>query len=179
MSIHSFTALCDQQAHTLVLGTMPGVASLTAHQYYAHKRNGFWPIMLAIINQSVPDYAVHDQSDYQQKIDILQSAGFGLWDVLAECERAGSLDSAIKSNSVVMNDFVALFTQFTAIKTVAFNGKTAERLFHRHVFPALKRAEFNIDEMQWTCLPSSSPAMASLSLQQKYEQWNTLLPKQT
>jgi len=158
---------------------MPGVASLTAHQYYAHKRNGFWPIMLALVNQNVPDYAVHDQSEYQQKIDILQSAGFGLWDVLAECERAGSLDSAIKSSSVVMNDFVALFTHYTAIKTVAFNGKTAEKLFHQHVFPELTKAEFNTDAMKWICLPSSSPAMASLSLQQKYEQWSALLTEHT
>lgn len=154
---------------------MPGVASLSAYQYYAHKRNGFWPIMLALISGSAPDYRLHNQNTYVQKIDTLQNAGFGLWDVLAECERAGSLDSAIKSNSVVMNDFVTLLTQYKAIKTVAFNGKAAEKLFQRHVIPVLKLAEIDIDAIRWVSLPSSSPAMASLSLQQKYQQWQALL----
>lgn len=175
MSIHSFTAQCNERTHTLVLGSMPGVASLNAHEYYAHKRNAFWPIMLAIVAQGAADYAVHEQQDYQQKITTLQCAGFGLWDVLAECERDGSLDSAIKSNSVVMNDFLALLTQYTAIKTVAFNGKTAEKLFYRHVMPQLQHNEFDVETVRWVCLPSSSPAMASLSLQEKHLQWHDLL----
>lgn len=175
MSIHSFGALCNGQTHTLVLGSMPGVVSLNAFEYYAHKRNAFWPVMLALVNKSLPDYAIHHQLDYQQKIKTLNNAGFGLWDVLAECERPGSLDSAIKSNSVVMNDFAALFTQYPDIKTIAFNGKTAENLFLQHAMPALRVAEFDVDAIDWVSLPSSSPAMASLSLQQKYEQWSALL----
>lgn len=177
MTIQSFNAICNKQTHTLVLGTMPGTASLDAYQYYAHKRNGFWPIMLAIVQQTDPCYTIHELSHYANKIKILQAAGFGLWDVLAECERAGSLDSAIKSNSVVMNDFLTLLTRYDAITTVAFNGKTAERLFRRYVMPKLITAEFDIDAIQWVCLPSSSPAMASLSLQDKYEQWRAVLTR--
>ena len=175
MSVQSFNAICNEHTHTMVLGSMPGVASLDAHQYYAHKRNSFWPIMLAFINQSKPDYGVHEKLSYPDKVASLQAAGFGLWDVLAECERVGSLDSAIKSNSVIMNDFPALFIRYANISTVAFNGKTAERLFLRHAMPKLKDAQFDVDSIRWVCLPSSSPAMASLSLTQKYQQWTTLL----
>ena len=175
MSVQSFNAICNEHTHTIVLGTMPGVASLDAYQYYAHKRNGFWPIMLALIERSQPTYDVQEQHSYTDKVNALQAAGFGLWDVLAECERSGSLDSAIQSNSVVMNDFPALLTQYAGIKTVAFNGKTAERLFNRHAMPLLQEAEFDVDAIRWICLPSSSPAMASLSLEQKHEQWTALL----
>lgn len=151
------------------------MASLDAHQYYAHKRNSFWPIMQAFINQDRPDYGVHEKVSYEDRLKNLQEAGFGLWDVLAECERKGSLDSAIESNSIVMNDFSALFTRYTIISTVAFNGKAAEQLFHRHAMPKLKEAQFDVDSIRWVSLPSSSPAMASLSLTQKHERWTALL----
>jgi len=154
---------------------MPGAASLGAHQYYAHKRNAFWPIMLALLGDCDPDYAVQEKLNYKDKITTLQSAGVGVWDVLAECERAGSLDSAIKSKSVEMNDFHALLMQYSNIKTIGFNGKTAQRLFERHVMPVLHTANHDVDSINWVSLPSSSPAMASLSLQQKYSQWRSLL----
>lgn len=179
MSIQSFDAICNEQTHTLVLGTMPGVASLDAIEYYAHKRNAFWPIMLAMIKQRKPAYVSNTHYPYDEKINVLQTAGFGLWDVLAECERSGSLDSAINSKTVVMNDFAALLTHYTNIRTIAFNGKTAERLFKRHVMPTLKTTDLTINAINWICLPSSSAAMASLSLEEKFEQWSTSLQTRT
>lgn len=175
MTVQSFKAICNKQTHTIILGTMPGVASLDAYQYYAHKRNGFWPIMLAMIEQGEPDYAVHALLPYPQRVRKLQAAGVGLWDVLAQCERVGSLDSAIKSASVIINDFPALLTKHPGITTVAFNGKAAERLFRQHTMPKLIETKFDVDAIRWVSLPSSSPAMASLSLQQKHEQWMALL----
>jgi len=175
MTISSFNAVCNEQTHTLLLGTMPGVASLTAHQYYAHKRNAFWPIMLAMLQECTPDYALHTECGYIDKLDILQTAGFGLWDVLAECERSGSLDASIKSQSVVMNNFPGLLARYKNIRTIAFNGKAAQQLFDRHVVPKLELSQLNTESIRRIALPSSSPAMASLSLQQKHAKWTELL----
>lgn len=179
MNISSFNAVCNEQTHTLLLGTMPGVASLTAHQYYAHKRNAFWPIMMAMLQHRTPDYSMHIEMGYDDKIDVLQSAGFGLWDVLAECERPGSLDASIKPQSVKMNDFPGLLANYKGIQRIAFNGKAAQQLFRRHALPNLETSGVNIESIQWISLPSSSPAMASLTLQQKYKIWTELLDKKS
>ncbi len=182
--MQSFSAHCDELTHTLLLGSMPGVASLEAVQYYAHKRNAFWPIMLTIVStlenpepatNAQPDYAQSHNINYAERLSTLTANGFGLWDVLAECERKGSLDSAIISDSIVVNDFVGLLAQFPQIKKIAFNGKAAQRLFERHAVPLLDEHNINTDGIQWISLPSSSPAMASLSLKQKYQQWRAQL----
>ncbi len=175
MSISSFNAICNEQTHTLLLGTMPGVASLTAHQYYAHKRNAFWPIVIAMLLHRTPDYSMHTEFGYEDKIDVLQAAGFGLWDVLAECERSGSLDASIKPQSIKINDFPGLLASHKNIQRIAFNGKAAQQLFHRHALPNLETSGVNVSAIRWISLPSSSPAMASLTLQQKYAKWIELL----
>jgi len=167
MSVHSFNAVCNKNTHTLILGSMPGVASLDAVEYYAHKRNAFWPIMLSMIDHVEPDYSLINELTYQQRIKKLLNNGIGLWDVLASCERIGSLDSAIKSKSVKMNDFENLFKRYPTIRSVGFNGKTAQRLFNRYMLSEIDQA----DSIRWLDLPSTSPAMASLSLQQKSSIW--------
>lgn len=167
MSVHSFNAVCNTNTHTLILGSMPGVTSLDAVEYYAHKRNAFWPIMLSMIDNVEPNHSLISELTYQQRIKKLLSNGIGLWDVLASCERSGSLDSAIKSESVKMNDFKSLFKRYPTICTVGFNGKTAQRLFNRHMLNKIEQA----DSIRWLDLPSTSPAMASLSLQQKSSIW--------
>jgi len=177
MSVQSFNAVCDASTRTLVLGTMPGVASINAAEYYAHKRNAFWPIMLGIINDKPASYQLPDQFDYETRIAQLLGYGIGLWDVLAQCDRDGSLDSAIVSDSIVVNDFVTLFEQFPQISTVAFNGKTAQKLFNRHALPEIVERSIATETKRWLSLPSTSPAMASLNLAQKYDVWQVSLAR--
>ncbi len=173
MSVRSFTSICDQHTHTLVLGTMPGTASLDAVKYYAHKRNAFWPIMLSLIDEVPPSYALAIETPYAQRVQKLTAFGIGLWDVLAECERKGSLDSAIQSDSIVVNDFNHLLQQYPNINTILFNGKTAQKLFQKHVIPELT----GIDHIQTLDLPSTSPAMASLNLQEKSQRWHAAIKR--
>lgn len=159
----SFAPIVAPQAHTLILGSMPGRDSLRAARYYAHPRNAFWPIVLALLD-APPDL------DYDARIALLRLHGFALWDVLAECVRPGSLDTAIDPASIVPNDIAGLLAGQPRIGRVFLNGGTADALFRRHVLPTLPRA------VSVTRLPSTSPAHAGLPLAAKREAWRVILP---
>ncbi len=92
--------IMDERARVLILGSFPSAASLTARQYYAHKQNQFWKILGAILEQPL------HEMDYAAKQAAVKDAGIAIWDVYAACERAGSLDSAIRN--AVPNDFAKL-----------------------------------------------------------------------
>ena len=143
---------------------MPGIASLRANQYYAHPRNGFWPIMESLWN--IPATA-----SYATRVRAVKQAGIAIWDVLASCERRSSLDSDIDPQSVVVNDFEQFFRTHRKISVIAFNGGTAAQLFRRHALPALGSAPRELPMVQ---LPSTSPANARLTLADKRRAWSVL-----
>lgn len=153
--VKSFAPLADANATTLVLGSMPGEASLQACEYYAHPRNAFWPIMgqLCGFAPSLP---------YAERVRCLIAARVAVWDVLASCHRVGSLDSEIDDESVSVNDFAGFFFQHSQIRKVFFNGAKAENSFRKWVLPALHGIDLELQR-----LPSTSPANASLSLEKK------------
>jgi hypoxanthine-DNA glycosylase len=158
----SFPAIAGADARILILGSMPGQASLAAQAYYAHPRNAFWPIMGALFGFA-PD------APYRERTDALRAAGVALWDVLATCIRPGSLDSAIRLESVAINDFPGFFRSHQAVRHVFFNGTAAESLFRRRALPALAGIQVNL-----TRLPSTSPAHAGLSFAAKLAAWNAV-----
>lgn len=147
----------------LILGSMPGQASLAAGQYYAHPRNAFWPIMGALVGAG-------PELPYPRRVQQLQATGIALWDVLAECERPGSLDAHIVAASIRANDFAGLLPELPTLRAIAFNGSAAEQAFRRHVLPALPG--LRVDLLR---LPSTSPAHAARSLTQKLAEWQRLL----
>lgn len=159
----SFPPIAAPDARVLILGSMPGQASLAAGEYYAHPRNAFWPIMAALLGFA-PD------SPYAERTAALKSAGIALWDVLASCERPGSLDSAIDRESLAINDFVGFFRSHPEIRHVFFNGGTAESIFRKHVPGAA-----NLFALTLARLPSTSPAHAGLSRGAKLDQWRPVL----
>ena len=168
----SFAPLIGPHVHTLILGTMPGQKSLQAKQYYAHPRNALWPILCAMVTTSAPSYAMHKELSYEDRCTLISEAGIGLWDVLARCERPGSLDGSIARGSEVPNEIAALVSKHPELRTIACNGRTAQTLLKRHILPLLAPPLPRI-----VCLPSTSPAMASLSLDEKFCQWSdALLP---
>ena len=161
---HAFPPVVNANATVLILGSMPGEASLTAQQYYAFSRNAFWGIMGELAG-ALP------QLPYQQRLEKLQQAGIALWDVLAACEREGSLDSAIDQHSLVANDFQAFLNQYPKIERIYFNGKTVRALFARHV----QKQQRIRDDIVCTTLPSTSPANARISFEEKLQQWSVIV----
>ena len=163
--VESLPPLFNGSAHVLILGSMPGMASLSAGQYYAHPRNAFWRIMRGIfgIDESLP---------YSHRTTALLNQGLAVWDVLKACVRQGSLDSDIVSHSIVANDFKTLFEQCPAIGKIVFNGSTAEQTYIRHVLPTLDLKHASIPAVR---LPSTSPAHAGLDFEGKLNAWRNAL----
>jgi len=141
----------------LILGSFPGAASLAAQQYYAHPRNQFWKLVGALVDEDL--YAL----PYAERLPRLLVHRFGLWDVLAACEREGSLDSAIRKPAA--NDFARLHRLCPALDTVGFNGQTSGKFAD----------QFAAHGYRTVVLPSSSPAHMALNFEQKLERWRALM----
>ena len=141
--LHGLPPIIDDDARVLILGNMPSVMSLGAHEYYANPRNAFWRIMGAI-------YGFDADDPYRERTAALTAHGVAVWDVLRSCRRVGSLDSAVEPDSMVVNDFGQLFECHPQITRVLFNGAAAEKNFNRLV-PV-------VPDLQYRRLPSTSPA---------------------
>jgi hypoxanthine-DNA glycosylase len=164
-----FPPIIGEGARVLVLGSLPGRASLEAQQYYAQPQNAFWRIMGALVGAG-PELA------YRQRLERFKSASLALWDVLAAARREGSLDAAIVRETAIVNDFASLFERYRRIELVCFNGRTAEELFRRRVLPCLPARFANV---ALHALPSTSPAHAGMPYARKLERWSLLLTHAT
>ena len=163
MPVECFPPIADTRATCLILGSMPGVASLNAQQYYAHPQNAFWRIMAAVTS-------VAADAAYDERVRALQAARIAVWDVLQSCERPGSLDASIRRDSEIANDFAAFFALHPNITQVMFNGGTAAASFKRHSAALLRHPRLNFQR-----LPSTSPAHASQRFEVKQATWQTAL----
>lgn len=155
--IQSFPPIEDTAARVLILGSMPGKESLRAGQYYAHGRNAFWAIMGDLVGAG-------PGLPYASRVRILKSCGIAVWDVLASCTRDSSLDSDIDQASIVTNDFESFFLTHPDITDVFFNGAMAEKYFHGRGLSLPRPLRFHR-------LPSTSPANAAMSYDQKLSAW--------
>lgn len=159
-TVHSFAPLSAPGARVLILGSMPGKASLAAEQYYAHPRNAFWPIMAAI-------YGFAPTLPYPARVAHLLAQNVAVWDVARLCTRASSLDSDIVNASVIANDFGQFFTTHPEVEKVCLNGAKAAELYRRHVLRRVPEAS----RRSIIRLPSTSPAYAAMSFEAKLQQW--------
>ena len=157
-----FPPIATPDARVLILGSMPGRASLAAGQYYAHPRNAFWPIMASLLDFDA-------SRDYPARVDALKVAGIAVRDILDSCHRPGSLDSAIADDSLVANDLPGFLVAHAEIHHVFFNGAKAESCFRRHI--KLTMAE---PQIGFARLPSTSPAHAGMSFEKKLEAWRAV-----
>jgi len=149
-----FPPVVDPDVRLLVLGSLPGDASLAAAQYYGHPRNGFWRLIGAAIDHDLASLP------YDERLAALLAAGVGLWDVHAEAVRPGSLDAAIKD--AANNDLLGLVASLPRLRAVAFNGGTAAKAGERLLAGS---------GLALVPLPSSSPAYAAMGFEAKREAW--------
>ncbi|RIQ18125.1 DNA-deoxyinosine glycosylase [Bordetella avium] len=158
--VQGLAPVARPDARILILGTMPGVVSLARGQYYGNPRNAFWGIAAAL-------FGVDAAADYDARLQALMATRVALWDVLADCERRGSLDSAIVASSVAPNDLPGFFAAHPQLEVVALNGAKAAQLYRRHVVhPA---------GLRLLALPSTSPAHAAQRFEDKLTAWRPLI----
>ena len=162
--VRSFPPIEDARARVLVLGSMPGRASLAAGKYYAHPRNLFWPIMLDLLG-------AEPSLTYTGRARLLKANGIALWDVLESCVREGSLDTAIEDDTIVPTDFESFYRRHPKVDCVFFNGAKAEAAYKRHVHATMEGVG---GPRAYVRLPSTSPAHASRSFAQKLEAWRVV-----
>jgi hypoxanthine-DNA glycosylase len=162
--VHSFAPVASHQATRLILGTMPGAASLKASEYYAHPRNAFWAVMEDAVG-------IPRSLSYLERISLLRTRGFALWDVLHACARTSSLDSDIVPGTMVANDFSAFLSSTPLIREIYFNGAKAESIYLKQVVPSLSALHRAIPRRR---LPSTSPANARLTMEAKMAAWSVI-----
>jgi len=153
-----FEPVVDGDTRLLILGSLPGDASLRAGQYYGHPQNAFWRLIGGVIGRDVAGLP------YEARLAALGAAGIGLWDVIASAERPGSLDAAIRAPEAA--DLRGLVSALPTLRAVAFNGGKAAKL-GRAVLADRPDGVALID------LPSSSPAHAR-PLADKAAAWRAL-----
>jgi len=154
----SFAPIVDQKTKLLLLGSLPGEASLRAERYYAHPQNQFWRLIAGVLDRGdLPQLA------YADRLDALLAEGVGLWDVVADAVRLGSLDGAIRDAR--HNDLRRLIERLPALRVIGFNGGTAARIGRKLIGAA--------DGIVLVDLPSSSPAY-TLALAEKQRRWGLL-----
>lgn len=156
-----FNPIIPKEPKILVLGTMPSVVSMDQTFYYAHPRNAFWPIIESLVSKRL--------TSVDDKRQACEENGILLWDVLQSCQRSGSLDSAIQKPCA--NNFEPLFQTFPRLKIIAFNGQAAEKLFRKEVI----KKQILPKELVFISLPSTSPAYAAITLEDKRLLWQEKL----
>lgn len=156
--IESFAPIIPENARILILGTMPGAMSLQKQQYYGFPQNAFWKILFSYFRQAdVPQ-------NYSERVKLLHEQKIALWDVLANCDRKGSLDIHIKNQ--MPNNIPKLIQQQPTIEKILFNGKESYKYFSKS-FPELVDFAHEV-------IPSTSPAN-TVKFTTKLEIWSEAL----
>jgi len=161
LDIHSFQPIIDARCRVLILGTVPGPVAFRTKQFYGFKGNHFWPIMVSLF---APDGPKAPELAYAQKVRLVLANRVAIWDVVKSCRRVGSSDSAM--TCIVPTDIPDLLKKHRGIQAIFLNGKTAERLYRKFSADRVAVPAF--------CLPSTSPANASIGFHEKLKRWSVV-----
>jgi hypoxanthine-DNA glycosylase len=153
-----FPPIVDARTRLLMLGSLPGEKSLEIQQYYGHPQNKFWELLGVVVNVDLRSL------NYDARLAALLEYGIGLWDVIAEAERAGSLDASICNAS--HNALTELVETLPNLRAIGFNGGTAARL-------GRKQLQATNARLSLINLPSSSPAH-TIGFEPKLQVWRQL-----
>lgn len=156
--IHEFEPVYNKESEVLILGTFPSVKSREQGFFYGHPQNRFWKVIAGLIGSPAP-------VSIEEKKTLLLQNKIAVWDVIAQCDIAGSSDSSIK-NVIPAN--IESVVRGSKIKRIYANGNTAKKLYDKYILPELS--------MEITGLPSTSPANAGYSLERLLEAWKVILP---
>ena len=156
MPQHSIEPIYDKNSRVLILGSFPSVKSREEGFFYGHPQNRFWKVLAEVFKKDVP-------TTIEEKKLLLIENNIAVWDVIKSCDIEGSSDSSIKN--VVAND-LSVILETADIKQIYVNGKKAEQMYKKYIFPQLKR--------EVICLPSTSPANAAWSLEKLVAQWGKI-----
>lgn len=151
--IHPIPPLYSKNSEILILGSFPSVKSRENEFFYAHPQNRFWKVLSAVFNSPLPQ-------NTDEKKELVLKNKLALFDVIKQCDIKGSGDSTIKN--VIPNDLTPII-ESSNIKHIFLNGKTAEKYYKKYSAP-------NIN-IEFTTLPSTSPANAAYSLDRLIEKW--------
>lgn len=157
-----FPPVVATDPRVLVLGSLPGRRSIAVREYYAHPQNAFWRIMGRL-------FGAGPELPYETRTDLLRKNGVALWDVLAGSRRPGSMDSGIDMTTARTNDLATFLGAYGSIRLVCFNGRKAASLFENLVVPDPDELRTDI---RYVTLPSTSPAFAAMSFEEKLEKWS-------
>ena len=91
--------------------------------------------------------------------------------MVESCVRPGSLDAAIRDDTVRVNDFVAFLAAHPHVRRVCFNGRKAESAWLRRVAPQLPKSL----DLEYRLLPSTSPAHAGMGYRSKLRAWRSAI----
>ncbi|MCK5262118.1 MAG: DNA-deoxyinosine glycosylase [Gammaproteobacteria bacterium] len=162
-----FPPASTPDAEILILGSMPGKISLEKNQYYAHPRNLFWHIMYLF-------FGIDPEDQYEHRIKSLNAHKIALWDVIRQCEREGSLDASINTETEEASDIVGFLSSHRGITRICFNGQKAYSTFKKNILNIHKSIA---EEYELIILPSTSPANASIPKEVKITQWKMAMLK--
>lgn len=157
MIIHPIPPVYDENSKILILGSFPSVKSREANFFYGHPQNRFWRVLAALFSERTP-------VSIGEKREFLLSHKIAVWDVIASCDIEGSSDSSIKS--VIANDITPILKSAN-IEAIFVNGRTAEKYYNKYTKDVVCREAI--------CLPSTSPANASYSLEKLTREWGIIL----
>lgn len=156
MPIHPIPPVYNEKSEILILGSFPSVKSREAMFFYGHPQNRFWRVTAAVFGCAEPETV-------EEKKQFLLDNGIAVWDVIASCEITGSSDSSIKN--AVSNDIKGILEK-TNIKRIFVNGKTALKYYEKYIKPEIG--------LNAVCLPSTSPANATWSVEKLVEAWGII-----
>lgn len=153
VSRHCLLPITGPEPRVLILGSFPSVLSLARSEYYGNPRNRFWAVMGEL-------FGIPATLAYPGRCRHLTRNGVALWDVAASCSRPGSADARIRD--VVPNDIAGFMREHPSVRLIALNGTAAGQLYRR--FAAVPGLPFVV-------LPSTSPANAAGSFEEKVRAW--------
>lgn len=157
--VHPFGPLCDSSSKILVLGSFPSVKSREQNFYYGHPMNRFWKVLAKIFNADVPN-------TIDDKRKICLEHHIALYDTIYSCDIHGSSDVSIKN--VVPTDILTILNG-SPIELIVLNGKKSYDTFLRY------QSSIIPSNIRVVCLPSTSPANASFSLEDLVQAWRNEL----